>query len=250
MLSQEREDSVVELCRELVRAKSYSGEEQDVAERLKAFFTANGFDDAETDGYGNVIGHIKGSRPGPKILFDGHIDTVPVTDPSVWTHDPFGAEIVDGKIYGRGTSDMKGAVAAMASAAANFAADCKKDFAGDIYVDGVVHEECFEGVASRLVSARVKPDYVIIGESTNGDIRVGQRGRAEIKLEVFGKPAHSASPQKGVNAVYGLAEIIPRVRKLVPPRDDRLGEGIMELVDIKSSHYPSASVVPEYCSAT
>ena len=69
---------------------------------------------------------------------------------------------MDGKIYGRGTSDMKGAVAAMACAAANYAKATNKDFAGEIYVAVVVHEECFEGVAAREISAYVKPDYVAV----------------------------------------------------------------------------------------
>src|SRR5699024_9988615 len=105
---------------------------------------------------------------------------------------------------GRGTTDMKGALAGMACAAANFLKDTKGDFSGDIYVAGVVHEECFEGVAARAISQRVNPDVVVIGEASQLNVKVGQRGRGEIKLEVFGKPAHSANPEKGVNAVYKI----------------------------------------------
>jgi putative selenium metabolism hydrolase len=250
MLNPEREKTVIELCQKLVQTPSYSGQENLVATKLHAFFDETGFDEVIIDDYGNIIGHIKGSKPGKKILFDGHIDTVPVTDPTMWDYDPFGAEIHEGKIYGRGTSDMKGAVAAMACAASNFAADCNRDFAGNIYVAGVVHEECFEGVGARSISSIVQPDYVVIGEASQLNLKVGQRGRAEIKLEVFGKPAHSANPEKGINAVYKINKIIREIKKLKPTHHSVLGKGILELTDIKSSPYPGASVVPEYCVVT
>lgn len=250
MLSKERQEKVVALCQNMVKAQSYSGQEKEAAMTLKKAFEDMGFDDVVIDRYGNCIGHIKGSKPGPKILFDGHIDTVPVTDPSAWEYPPFAAEIHDGKIYGRGTSDMKGAVSAMACAAADFAADCNKDFAGDIYVAGVVHEECFEGVAARAISEYVKPDYVVIGEASQLNLKIGQRGRAEIVVETFGKPCHSANPEKGINAVYKMAKVIEAIRTLEPTHHPVLGDGILELTDIKSSPYPGASVVPEYCRAT
>lgn len=250
MLSHEREKQVIELCQKLIRQRSYSGQEDGVVSELRTYFAAADFDDVQVDEYGNIIGHIKGNRPGKKLLFDGHIDTVPVTDPTAWTHNPFAAEIVDGKMYGRGTSDMKGAVAAMASAAANFAQDTGKDFAGDIYVAGVVHEECFEGIGARSISAAVKPDYVVIGEASQLNLKIGQRGRAEIVIETFGKPAHSANPEKGINAVYKMCRVIEAVRTLTPTKHPVLGDGILELTDVKSSPYPGASVVPEYCRAT
>lgn len=250
MLNETQKQEVVDLCRKLIQAQSYSGHEDQVAARLQAYYKANGFDSVRVDDYGNVIACIRGKRPGPKLLFDGHIDTVPVPDPSKWTHDPFAAEIVDGRIYGRGTSDMKGAVAAYTCAAAHFAKETNRDFAGEIYVDGVVHEECFEGVAARAISAFVKPDYVVIGEASHLNLKVGQRGRAEVVVETFGKPCHSANPEKGINAVYQMARVIEAIRTLEPPHHPVLGDGILELTDIKSFPYPGASVVPDYCRAT
>lgn len=245
-----REEQVVALCQELIQQKSYSGEENGVVKVLSDRMKEMGFDTVTIDRYGNIIGCIKGNRPGKKILFDGHIDTVPVTEEKEWQYPPFAAEIHDGKIYGRGTSDMKGAVAAMTSAAACFAQDTKKDFAGEIYVAGVVHEECFEGVAAREISKQVQPDYVVIGEASQLNIKIGQRGRAEIVIETFGKPCHSANPEKGINAVYKMAKVIEAIRTLEPTHHPVLGDGILELTDIKSAPYPGASVVPEYCRAT
>ncbi|WP_278382363.1 YgeY family selenium metabolism-linked hydrolase, partial [Clostridium tyrobutyricum] len=105
-------------------------------------------------------------------------------------------------------------------------------------------------VASRKISARVKPDYVVIGEASNCNLKIGQRGRAEILVETFGKPAHSANPEKGINAVYKMNKLIEAIRKLKLSTHPFLGDGILELTDIKSSPYPGASVVPDYCRAT
>lgn len=250
MLSGSRQEELITLCRELIQRQSYSGEENKVAERIKEAFEELGFDDCWVDCYGNIIGHIKGKRPGKSILFDGHIDTVPVSDDSKWTHAPFSGELQDGKIYGRGASDMKGAVSAMILAAAYFAVDTNRDFAGDVYIAGVVHEECFEGVAARKVSERVQPDYVVIGEASELNLKIGQRGRAEIVVETYGKPAHSANPQAGINAVYKMAQLIANIRNINMTSHEVLGQGILELTDIKSSPYPGASVVPDYCRAT
>ena len=249
-MEKEREEQVISLCQKLIQQKSYSGEESGVVGVLSENMKQMGFDEVTVDKYGNIIGCIKGNRPGKKVLFDGHIDTVPVTEEAEWLYPPFAAEIHDGKIYGRGTSDMKGAVAAMTCAASNYAKDTGKDFAGEIYVAGVVHEECFEGVAAREINKSVRPDYVVIGEASQLNLKIGQRGRAEIVIETFGKPCHSANPEKGINAVYKMAKVIGAIRTLVPTHHPVLGDGILELTDIKSAPYPGASVVPEYCRAT
>ena len=240
----------IALCQALIQKESLSGHEDGAAERMKQAFESLGFDEVLVDGYGSVLGHIKGNRPGKVLLLDGHIDTVPVPDESKWTHKPFGGAIDNGRIYGRGASDMKGAVSAMIAASAFFALDRRWDFAGDIYVSGVVYEELFEGIAARKISERIKPDYVVIGESSELNLKRGQRGRAEIVVETFGKPAHSANPRAGINAVYKMAELIQEIGNLKAPAHEILGEGILELTDIKSSPYPGASVVPDYCRAT
>lgn len=250
MLSQERKNEVVDICRELISHYTVSGNEKGVVDAIKGRFEKMGFDDVQIDKYGNVIGHIKGSKSGKKILLDGHIDTVPVPDKTQWKHDPFAGEIVDGKIYGRGTSDMKGQVSAMIAAASYFAKDMNKDFAGDIYVAGVVQEELFEGVSAREISKNIKPDYVIIGESSELNLKIGQRGRAEIVVESYGKPAHSANPEKGINAVYKMSKFIERVQNIETVVHPKLGKGILVLTDIKSTPYPGSSVVPSYCKAT
>ncbi|HAK8204825.1 TPA: YgeY family selenium metabolism-linked hydrolase [Salmonella enterica] len=249
MLSTIRVDEVIKNCQTLIQQKSYSGEEGDVVKAIEKLMRHYQFDDIHVDEYGNIVGGIVGNLPGKTLVLDGHIDTVPVSEDK-WSHNPYGGDIKDGKIYGRGTTDMKGAVAAMISAVGFYGQDNQRNFAGKIYVACIVHEECFEGIAARLVSKRYHPDYVIIGEASELNLKIGQRGRAEIVVETFGKPAHSANPQTGINAVYKMAQLIDKIRTITPPVHPVLGLGILELTDIKSSPYPGASVVPDYCRAT
>ena len=173
-------EELVKLCQDVIRIPSPSGHEEKVSKFLKGKMEELGFDEVNIDRYGSVYGVIHGKRPGKTILMDGHIDNVDVIDEDQWSHAPWGAEITDGKIYGRGTSDMKGSVTAMICAAARLAESTGKDFAGNICVSGTVHEECFEGVSSREISKILKPDYVIIGEATTSTVKIGQRGRAEV----------------------------------------------------------------------
>lgn len=250
MTREQLHQKATELCSKMIRAKSYSGEESDVANVVRTAMEELGYDDVFVDVYGNVIGCIKGSRPGAKVLLDGHIDTVPVNEPERWTYDPFGGEVLEDRVCGRGASDMKGAVAAMICGAAYYAENCNRDFPGEIYVAGVVYEELYEGVSARMISQRVEPDYVVIGEASNLNLKIGQRGRAEIVLETIGKPAHSANPEKGINAVKSMMKLLKAMEDIVPEEQEGLGKGIMELTDIISSPFPGASVVPERCIAT
>ena len=245
-----KEELLVSLCQEAIRIPSMSGHEKEVAGLLKKTMIDYGFDEVNIDKYGSVLGIIHGSRPGKTVLMDGHIDTVDVIDRDQWSHDPFAAEIEDGRIYGRGTSDMKGSVCAMITAAAQYAEDTGKDFAGNICVSCTVHEECFEGVSSREISRQAKPDFVIIGEATTTTVKIGQRGRAEVVVETEGKSCHSSNPEKGVNAVYHMMAVIEAIRGIKVNEHPILGKGILELTDIISSPYPGASVVPYICRAT
>ena len=83
-MNESRNKEILNFVSNLIKTPSYSGEETGVSNLLSAYFKNHHFDDIIIDDYGNTIGIIKGNRPGPHVLFDGHMDTVPVTDPSVW----------------------------------------------------------------------------------------------------------------------------------------------------------------------
>jgi len=245
-----RDERVVELCRALLRIPSFSGEEKAAAEWIAQTMRQDGFDEVTIDRCGSVLGCIRGRRKGKNILLDGHIDTVRIANPERWTHDPFGGELLNGRLYGRGASDMKGGVAAILTAVPAFAADTDRDFSGNLYVSCSVQEELFEGVSCREMIRNARPDFVIIGEATSATLKIGQRGRAEVVVETQGVPCHSSNPEKGVNAVYHMAELIGEIRCIPPLEHPLLGRGILELTDIISDPYPGSSVVPGHCRAT
>ncbi len=250
MLNEDRKMKLKLLVRDLIRIKSLSGEEGELVKYLEKAMEFFSFQFIDIDKVGNIVGGIKGKKPGKKVLLDAHLDTVPAEDKENWERDPFIGEIGDDKIFGRGASDMKGSIAAMLCAIAFFREDYGEEFSGEIYFSGTILEEFLEGVAARKVSEKVNPDWVIIGEASDLKINIGQRGRAEVVLETFGRPAHSSHPQFGHNAVYDMLRIIERINTFRPSQHPLLGEGILELTDIISEPYPGTSVVHSYCRAT
>jgi len=251
MLNEKRKDELVTFCREMIRTPSLSGQEKDVAELVAGNMKKIGYDHVEVDDYGNVAGIIRLGKGERTILLEGHMDHVEVSDPSKWTVDPFGAEIRDGKIYGRATTDMKGNLSAMIHAGALVKEDLKDQLNGTIVVAGSVHEECFEGVASESIGQKYNPDCVVIGEPSNLTLKRGQRGRAEVVLETYGKTAHSSDPSVGLNAIKKMVKALEAIEMdFTPENHPVLGKGILEVTDVISSPYPGASVIPDLCRAT
>lgn len=251
MLDSIRRDKLIKLCRDMICCPSPSGHEDRIASLIRDAMTSLGYDEVKVDRYGNVVGRIVLPTPGKRILFDGHMDHVDVSCPDKWTVPPFSGTIKDNRVYGRGASDMKGSLAAMILAAAYLREDYGHMLQGEILVAGIVHEECFEGVASGEVGESYKPDYVVIGEASQLNLNVGQRGRAEVVVETQGKSAHSSNPEAGLNAVKKMVKVISAIEdQYLPPTHPLLGKGILELTDIISSPYPGASVVPEKCKVT
>ena len=194
----------------------------------------------ETDHFGDVLGIRRGQRPGPTLLLDAHLDTVPVTDPSTWKHDPFGAELVQDRLWGRGSADTKGSLATMICAAATL-----EDFAGTIIVSASVCEENMTTKALDHILENHPVDAVLVGEPTSLKLGVAQKGRAGIFVEASGRSAHTSRPELGDNAVYKMMEAISRIRALALPFDPELGSGVCELIEIDSEPKPSPGMVPQ-----
>jgi len=250
MRDEKRKNELIEFCREMVSRPSLSGDEGEVAHLVAETMRSLKYDQVEMDHYGNVIGRMIFADGGPRILFEGHMDHVDVGSREAWSHDPYGAEVSEGRIWGRATSDMKGALAAMV-VAADLLRSKGENLRGELIVAGSVHEECFEGVASESIAKLTSPDYVVIGEASGLNLMRGQRGRAEIVMETYGKSAHSSNPSVGINAIKTMLPLLLNVEKeFIPHTHPFLGEGILEVTDIISSPYPGASVIPDRCRVT
>ena len=228
----------------LVREPSPSADEGRVAAIVRAEMERLSFQ-VDVDELGNVVGTI-GADDGPCVLIDAHMDTVGVTQRADWSRDPYG-EVVGERLFGRGTMDMKGPLAA---AIYGIAALRGRMRYGRVVVSASIAEELVEGTALMHVAQRVKPDFVIIGEATSLNIARGQRGRAEIVIEVQGRPTHSSRPEFGVNAAEAMVDVVRGLRELQAPSHETLGAGILVLTDVKSFPYPALSVVPDRCIAT
>jgi putative selenium metabolism hydrolase len=232
---------LVAFARDLVRTPSVSGAEKDAVELAAERLRALGFDDVAIDQAGNAVGYL-GSGQCPRVLIDGHIDTIPLHSPRQWTVDPFGGEIVDGRLFGLGICDEKASIAAAAyGLAAQHAASPVR---GTIAFVASVCKEAVEGAALRAVVQRFAPDLAITTEPTDTRLSIGQRGRARLWARITGRAADAARASDGLNAAEAIAAMITSVRDLERPAHPGLGQRDITCIDIASVPYPSVATVP------
>jgi putative selenium metabolism hydrolase len=237
---------LIDFAQQLVRIRSLSGEEGDVLRFIAQRMRDLGYDEVVFDAMGNLLGRV-GSGPR-SVLFDSHADTVAVTDAETWDVPPFGGEIVDGRLYGRGAVDMKAAIAASVYAAA-LARRAGLAEGKTVYVSCSVFEEDCDGENLKHLFAelRLRPDAVVICEPSNNRIALGHKGKAQIAIRTHGVSAHGSAPEKGVNAIYEMAEIIQRVERTNAALM-ALGEPRRTLVMSRiSSVAASLNAVPSEC---
>ncbi|MDO5115391.1 MAG: YgeY family selenium metabolism-linked hydrolase [Synergistaceae bacterium] len=212
-LSERFESELIEFARRLVRMQSYSDHEGEVAEAVVAKMRELGYDEAFIDSTGNAVGFI---GDGEKIIhFDSHMDTVEVNDAEKWELPPFAAEIKDGRLYGRGSVDMKSGLAASIYGAA-LAREAGFIRGKKVCVSGSVCEEYCDGENIKMMyrELALRPDFVVICEPSDNVITLGHKGKAQMRIITRGLSAHGSAPEKGINAVYEMAEIISRVEAL------------------------------------
>ncbi len=247
-LSSPDRDALARLAQDLVRTPSVSGRENAVAALITDTMRQFGFQEVWTDRIGNVIGRY-GTGQGPKLLYDGHMDTVDVGSRSAWQRPPFGGEIEDGVLYGRGAADMKGALAALLYSV-KLLADRQTLLRGDLYVACVVQEEPCEGMAVRTLIEEdgLQPDYVVLAEPTSMGVYLGHRGRVEIQVTTYGRAHHSAAPDRGVNAISSAARLVFGVELLASQllSDPSLGQGTLAVTHIASTG-SSNTAIPDRC---
>jgi putative selenium metabolism hydrolase len=240
---------LVEFLQDIVRTPSLSGEEDRVAMRIAAAMRRAGFREVFTDRIGNIVGRL-GERKRPVLLFNGHMDTVGVGDPSAWVHNPFGADIVDGVLYGRGACDMKGALTAMIwGVKLLHDAGAFTRLKGELVLAAVVQEEPCEGLATRVLIEEegVRPDWVVLGEPSNLQLSRGHRGRVELEVVTHGRSCHASRPELGHNAVYSAARLIFNLEMLSEQLgyDAFLGPGSLSVTHVES-RAGSRNAVPDY----
>jgi putative selenium metabolism hydrolase len=233
----------------MVRTPSMTGQEKAMGDLVEREMRESGFRDVRIDELGNVIGKT-GKGKGPKLLFNGHMDTVPVGDRSLWKVDPHSGELKDGRVWGRGAADMKGALAAMIAAAeALHTVNTKLN--GNLIVTGVVLEEnaALEGTRYTIEKDEIKPDYALVGEATGLNISLGSRGRMELEVTTRGRTAHASTPSKGVNAILGMVELIRLIEEMKLPRHEFLGDTTQAITNMTCSP-GKANVIPDLCTLT
>ena len=238
------EDTVRILC-DLVRTPSFSGREQNVIEVIRREMEGARFDDVRTDGLGNIIGRIgSGSRV---VAFDAHVDTVQAGERGLWSFDPFTPKVENGKVWGRGTVDQKGGMAAMITAGRMLK---ELNLAGDftfLFVGSVMEEDC-DGLCWQYLirEEKIQPEFVVITEPTDLKIHRGQRGRMEMQVKIGGLSCHGSAPERGDNAIYKVARIALEIEKLNERLafDPFLGKGTVTVTEAKSSS-PSLCAVPD-----
>ena len=230
----------------LVRIKSYSGQEEQVARLIASKMEALKFDEVKIDRYGNVLGRVGNGKK--VILFDSHTDTVEVTDEDQWDVPPFRGEIVDGYLWGRGSVDMKsGAAASIYAAAIAKAQGLLSD--KTVFISGTVDEEYCdgEGLKHLLAESNIRPDYAVICEPSANTITTGHKGKAQVIIRTEGISAHGSAPEMGLNAIYEMAEIIQRVEQTNLELMRKSGRRSTLVMSQISSTSVSLNAVPSAC---
>jgi len=240
---------MAQFLRDLIRIPGESCGEKAVAARVIKEMKKLKFDKAGIDKMGNAIGYMgKGKK---LIAYDGHIDTVGIGNKDNWKFDPYEGYENETEIGGRGASDQLGGIVS-----AVYGAKIMKDLnllndKFQVMVTGTVQEEDCDGLCWEYIikEGKIKPEFVVITEPTDGKIYRGHRGRMEIRVEVKGVSCHGSAPERGDNAIYKMAEIIDDVKALNKKlkTDKFLGKGTLAVSQIYFSS-PSRCAVADMCA--
>ena len=254
-LDENNKSELIDLIRELVKIPSYytvPGGETKVAQRILEIALAEGLDgrlEEVTPGRSNVEIILEGEEEGKTILFCGHLDTVGIEGMDI---EPLTAYEEDGKLWGRGTVDMKGGLASMFYSLIYLKRN-KIKIKGKIILIGTVGEECPKNSdGAYMLRKRGKfADLAIIGEATNLNIAVAHKGTMSLEVEIKGKAAHSSNPKIGDNAIYKAVELIYLIKNdLIPKLEKKVhklcGEATLNVGMITGG--VQNNIVPDSCT--
>ena len=246
-LAAQYEPDMSRFLRDLIAIPSESCNEEKVILRIKQEMEKVGFDRIDIDPMGNILGYI--GRGKHLIAMDAHIDTVGVGNPANWQYDPYEGYEDDEIIIGRGATDQTGGMASMV-----YAGKIIKDLGLEddytLVVVGSVQEEDCDGLCWQYIinEDKLRPEFVVITEPTDGRIYRGQRGRMEIKVSTKGISCHGSAPERGDNAIYKMADILTELRALHENLQDHpfLGKGSLTVSEIFHTS-PSRCAVADSC---
>ncbi len=243
-------DAQVEYLADIIRMRTYTGEEGPAVERTLEEMRASGFDDVRAASAGDALGSVGTGQY--QLLYDAHLDHNEIADEEDWPYPPLEPTIADGKMYGLGASDCKAGVAsilygARLAAELNLTADCT------VTVQGATLEEDAEGFAMRHlmeVDGYPRPDAVLLAEATDLTLRRGHRGRCEVRVKVRGVASHASTPELGDNAILKMRPILDALDAMTAklPSNDILGPGTQVVTMIEGPRTPNS--VPSWCEAT
>ena len=228
------EEELVLLTQSLIRIPSHKdtpGQERDIAHFINEYLQEHMIESVLHPVVGersNVIARIMGNGTGRSLMLNGHMDTVL---PYNMTVDPFAANIIDGKIYGRGAVDMKGALACFIMTLIIMR---RSGFVpgGDVIFTGVIGEEGKSEGTEYIIKSDIRAEAAIVGEPSNYEYAVGHRGLEWFDVIIRGKASHSGRPDQGINAIEHAMTFIQRVKQDLYPKlkekyDEYSGESVM-----------------------
>jgi acetylornithine deacetylase/succinyl-diaminopimelate desuccinylase family protein len=252
-------DAIVALTQRLVRMPTINppGDYAEIAAVMRAEIDRAGLETVVMEGQPgkpNVFGILRANRPDAKtLLLSGHMDVVGPGDASAWKQEPFEATIVDGAMWGRGTVDMKGALAAQLEAVRAVKA-AHGALPVNVMFGCTVDDEIAGGMGQRYVLDRglasvgwPRPDFHVLGEATSLNITSAFKGRVWVRVALRGKTAHGGAPQEGVNAIDKMTAYVARLRARAPHRHPVLGDDTLNLGTISGGTRVNA--VADECEA-
>lgn len=229
------EQAMTKFLRDLVRIPGESVGEEGHVKRIEQEMNALGFDKVVIDPMGNILGYMGSGKT--LIGFDAHIDTVGIGNRDNWDFDPYEGFESDTEIGGRGTSDQLGGIVSAVYGAKIMKDQGLLDDRYTVLVTGTVQEEDCDGLCWQYIvnEDKVRPEFVVSTEPTDGGIYRGQRGRMEIRIDVTGVSCHGSAPERGDNAIYKMADILQEVRALNEndAEDSTEIKGLVKMLDEK-----------------
>ena len=250
----------VRLTADLVRCETVTPAEGGAMTLLEALLSDHGFGCRRVDrnGIPNLVAIWGAGQSGRTLGYNGHTDVVPIGDRADWTHDPFGAEIRDGVLYGRGATDMKSSVAAFTAAAIEFVEASAPDGRLILAITGAEETGSRDGtraIVDWMEDQGIQADHFLVGEPTSveriGDaIKIGRRGAVTVYLTVKGVQGHSGYPEKAVNPLSALVDLLHRLETAsLDKGSENFAPSTLAITTVDTGN-PARNVIPGTCKAT